>query len=176
MEALKEVQQYLSYLNQYAKDVRFDELKNNLKSNLNEDSSVQYLEKTSRIYGKYDFVISYTGAPLGKSTINRIVRRHARLANVKEIQPKGLRHSHASLLINELNANPLAVQKRLGYSDIQITLGTYSHLYPTIDREVADNLNGLIKIKTINKSLVVWNGNQHIKKKFSINELIFSVF
>jgi len=26
-------------------------------------------------------------------------------------------------LINELNANPLAVQKRLGHSDIQITLG-----------------------------------------------------
>lgn len=44
MEALKEVQQFSSYLNQYTKDVRFDELKNNLKSNLNEDSSVQYKE------------------------------------------------------------------------------------------------------------------------------------
>lgn len=114
--------------------------------------------------GKYDFVISYTSAPLGKSTINRIVRRHAKLANVKEIQPKGLRHSHASLLINELNANPLAVQKRLGHSDIQITLGTYSHLYPTIDREVADGLKNLISIKISDKSLVKWNGNQHIKK------------
>lgn len=65
--------------------------------------------------GKYNFVIPYTGVPLGKTTINRIVRRHAKLANVKEIQPKGLRHSHASLLINELNVNPLAVQKRLGH-------------------------------------------------------------
>lgn len=67
-------------------------------------------------------------------------------------------------MISELNANPLAVQKRLGYSDIQITLGTYSHLYPTIDKEVADNLKNIIKIKTSNKSLVKWNGNQMYKK------------
>ena len=112
------------------------------------------MEKHQEFIGKYDFGISYTGSPLGKSAINRVVRRHAKLAKVKEIQRKGLRHSHASLLINELNSNPLAVQKRLGYSDIQITLGTYSHLYPTIDRGVADNLKGLIKIKTTDKNLV----------------------
>ncbi|HFU5940243.1 Site-specific recombinase XerD [Enterococcus durans] len=132
---------------------------------LDEDtiSVLKEWKKHQEFIGKYDFVISYMGAPLGKSTINRIVRRHAKLAKVKEIQPKGLRHSHASLLINELNANPLAVQKRLGHSDIQITLGTYSHLYPTIDREVADGLKNLISIKTSDKSLVKWNGNQHIK-------------
>lgn len=132
---------------------------------LDEDtiSVLKEWKKHQEFIGKYDFVISYMGAPLGKSTINRILRRHAKLAKVKEIQPKGLRHSHASLLINELNANPLAVQKRLGHSDIQITLGTYSHLYPTIDREVADGLKNLISIKTSDKSLVKWNGNQHIK-------------
>lgn len=93
----------------------------------------------------------------------------------KEIQPKGLRHSHASLLINELNANPLAVQKQLGHSDIQITLGTYSHLYPTIDREVADNLKNIIQIKTSNKSLTNWNGNQYIKQKSDVNKKILNI-
>lgn len=92
-----------------------------------------------------------------------MVKRHARIAGVPEIPPKGLRHSHASLLINE-GVNPLAVQKRLGHSDIQITLGTYSHLYPTIDREVADNLSGKIKINTSTASLTNWNGNQAYKK------------
>ncbi|MBO0476680.1 site-specific integrase [Vagococcus sp. DIV0080] len=137
-----------------------------------DDDTISVLKawkKRQKFMGKYDFVISYTGAPLGKSTINRIVRRHAKLAHVKEIQPKGLRHSHASLLINELNANPLAVQKRLGHSDIQITLGTYSHLYPTIDREVADNLKNIIQIKTSNKSLVNWNGNQAYKMETKID-------
>lgn len=116
-------------------------------------------------HGNFDFIISYTGEPLGKSTIGRIIKRHAKLAGVREIQPKGLRHSHASLLINELKANPLAVQKRLGHSDIQITLGIYSHLYPTIDREVADQLGGKIEIKTAEKSLTKFNGNQSYKKE-----------
>lgn len=121
-------------------------------------------KKRQEDYGLSDFVISYTGEPLGRSTIGRIIKRHAKIAGVKEIQPKGLRHSHASLLINELNANPLAVQKRLGHSDIQITLGTYSHLYPTIDRDVADKLGGIMKIKTARDSLINWNGNQAYKK------------
>ena len=33
-------------------------------------------------------------------------------------------------------------------------LGTYSHLYTTIDREVADNLKNTINIKTSTKSLI----------------------
>lgn len=115
--------------------------------------------------GNYDFVISYTGDPLGKSTIGRIVKRHAKIAGVPSISPKGLRHSHASLLING-NINPLIVQKRLGHSDIGITLSVYSHLYPTVDREVADQLNGQINIKTSTDSKTNWNGNQHINKKF----------
>ncbi|MEQ7289922.1 tyrosine-type recombinase/integrase [Enterococcus gallinarum] len=114
-------------------------------------------------YGNFDFVISYTGEPIGKSTIGRIIKRHARLSGIPEIPPKGLRHSHASLLINA-GANPLAVQKRLGHSDIQITLGTYSHLYPTVDRDVADKLSGIIKIETAKDSLINWNGNQVYKK------------
>lgn len=121
-------------------------------------------QKRQQSIGKFNFVLSYTGEPLGKSTIGRIIKRHARIAGVPEITPKGLRHSHASFLINELGANPLAVQKRLGHSDIQITLGTYSHLYPTIDRDVADQLNGRINIKTAEKSLTNWNGNQVYKK------------
>ena len=120
-------------------------------------------KKRQESVGEYKFFISYTGEPIGKSTIGRVVKRHARIAGVPEIPPKGLRHSHASLLINE-GVNPLAVQKRLGHSDIQITLGTYSHLYPTIDREVADNLSGKIKINTSTASLTNWNGNQAYKK------------
>ncbi|GAQ19499.1 integrase [Oceanobacillus picturae] len=120
--------------------------------------------------GKYNFVLSYTGEPVGKSTIGRIVKRHAKIAGVKEISPKGLRHSHASFLINELNVNPLVVQKRLGHSDIQITLGVYAHLYPTIDSEIANQINGKIKIQTSSNSLLNnWNGNQYINRSNESN-------
>lgn len=131
-----------------------------------DDDTIKILKewkKRQESVGEYKFVISYTGESMGKSTIGRVVKRHAKIAGVSEIPPKGLRHSHASLLINE-GVNPLAVQKRLGHSDIQITLGTYSHLYPTIDREVADNLSGKIKINTSDVSLINWNGNQAYKK------------
>ncbi|WP_010651672.1 tyrosine-type recombinase/integrase [Oceanobacillus massiliensis] len=86
------------------------------------------------------------------------------------ITPKGLRHLHASFLINELNVNPLVVQKRLGYSDIQITLGVYAHLYPTIDSEIANQMNGKIKIQTSGNSLLNnWNGNQYINRSNESN-------
>ncbi|MCZ0704199.1 integrase [Natronobacillus azotifigens] len=130
-----------------------------------DDDTVKILkdwQSRQKEIGNYDFVISYTGEPLGKSTIGRIIKRHGKLAGVTPISPKGLRHSHASLLINS-GVNPLVVQKRLGHSDIQITLGVYSHLYPTVDREVADQLNGQVKIQTSDITLTNWNGNQHVK-------------
>ncbi|GEQ62013.1 hypothetical protein VL4N_13810 [Vagococcus lutrae] len=128
-----------------------------------DDDTIKILkewQKRQNSIGDFEFILSYTGEPLGKSAIGRIVKRHARIAGVPIISPKGLRHSHASFLINELKANPLAVQKRLGHSDVQITLSVYSHLYPTIDREVADQLGGKINIKTAEKQLTNWNGNQ----------------
>ncbi|WP_346655567.1 site-specific integrase [Lysinibacillus sphaericus] len=80
-----------------------------------------------------ELVLSYDGSPTWKSTIARIISRHAKLAGVKPIQAKGLRHSHASFLINEYNANPLIIKDRLGHEDIKTTLSTYSHLYPNIN-------------------------------------------
>lgn len=106
-----------------------------------------------------DFVLSYNGFPTHKTLINRIVKRHSELANVPKIQPKGLRHSHASLLINEYNANPLIIKQRLGHSDVQITLNVYSHLYPNIDDEVASQLTGSINIETASDSQTTWGGN-----------------
>lgn len=90
-------------------------------------------------------VLSYDGAPTWKSTIARIIKRHANLANVKPIQAKGLRHSHASFLINEYNTNPLIIKDRLGHEDIKTTLSTYSHLYPNVNFEIANNMSGAIK-------------------------------
>lgn len=42
-----------------------------------------------------------------KSKIARIIERYSRLAGVHRIQAKGLRHSHASYLINEFNVDIL---------------------------------------------------------------------
>lgn len=51
----------------------------------------------------HDFVFSYDGLPMIKVTIARMIARFAKLANVRRIQAKGLRHSYASYVINEFN-------------------------------------------------------------------------
>ena len=53
-------------------------------------------------------------------------------------------HSHASLLISKLGAQPKLVADRLGHEKIQTTLATYSHLYPDQARDLADQLNNLM--------------------------------
>lgn len=61
-----------------------------------------------------DFMFSYDGLPMIKSTIGRIIKRYSQFAGVTRIQAKGLRHSHASYLINEFNVSVLVLSQRMG--------------------------------------------------------------
>ncbi|MYV15965.1 tyrosine-type recombinase/integrase [Lactobacillus rossiae] len=67
---------------------------------------------------------------------------YSTLAKVRRITVHGLRHSHVSLLIS-LGENSLQIKERLGHEDIETTLGTYGHLYPNSNFEVAKKLNGI---------------------------------
>lgn len=95
---------------------------------------------TSRLYGmmKTDRLFMVT-----KSYLEHEMLRGVELSGVKKIRLHDLRHSHASLLISKLGAQPLMVAERLGHEKIQTTLNTYSHLYPNQARDLADQLNGL---------------------------------
>ncbi|GAB0301761.1 hypothetical protein JPSP37_23210 [Staphylococcus pseudintermedius] len=46
-----------------------------------------------------------------------------------------------------MGENPLIIKDRLGHEDIETTLGTYGHLYPNSNFEVANKLNGAISFK-----------------------------
>ncbi|MDF2910443.1 MAG: site-specific integrase [Sporolactobacillus laevolacticus] len=98
-----------------------------------------------------------------KSTLSRIIGRYAKLANVHRIQAKGLRHSHASYLINEFNVSVLVLSKRMGHSSPEITLKYYSNLWSGINELIAEEMTGNVKIKTATKSAVQFNRNQAIK-------------
>ena len=111
-----------------------------------------------------DFIFSYDGLPMLKSTISRIIKRYAKIAHVKPIQAKGLRHSHASLLINELNVSVLILSKRLGHSSPEITLKHYSHLWDGADEAITNEMVGIINVSFPSSSLVHFNGNQSISK------------
>lgn len=114
-------------------------------------------------HGNIRFIISYDGAPLLRSTLSRILKRYARLAGVKEIDAKGLRHSHASYLIAEMNCDVLTVSQRLGHSSPDITLRYYAHMFPRNDRIVADKLAHSMNITPAKSSRISFNGNQNVK-------------
>ena len=105
-----------------------------------------------------DFIFSYDGL------ISRIIKRYANLAHVKPIQAKGLRHSHASFLINELNVSVLILSKRLGHSSPEITLKHYSHLWDGADEVITNEMAGIINVSFPSASLIQFNGNQAISK------------
>lgn len=92
---------------------------------------------------KCRFILSFDGFPTNKCRLPRALAKLAELAGLPTIRVHDLRHSHASLLIH-MGASPLLIKERLGHENIETTLGTYAHLYPDTDREIASRLDGLL--------------------------------
>lgn len=111
-----------------------------------DDCTLRYLKEWRNVQQnliKTNFVMSYNGIPTQKHTISHAIDRYAKMAGIHRIRIHALRHSHASLLIS-MGENPLIIKDRLGHEDIETTLGTYGHLYPHSNYEVANKLNGII--------------------------------
>lgn len=121
-------------------------------------------QKEIGLGGEEDFIFSYDGLPMLKSTIGRIINRYSKFAGVKKIQAKGLRHSHASYLINEHNVSVLVLSQRMGHSSPEITLKHYSHMWSGADTEIAAKITGNINIRTAESTKIKFNGNQSLKK------------
>ena len=58
---------------------------------------------------------------------------------VKRIRIHDLRHSHVAYLI-ELGFSTVEIAERLGHENISVT-STYSHLYPSKQRSMAEKMN-----------------------------------
>lgn len=131
-----------------------------------DDDTIYHLQKWKMIQNKNilsKYVLSHNGFPTNKSTAKHIIERHSKIAGVHRIKTHALRHSHASLLIS-LGENALIVRDRLGHEDIETTLGTYGHLYPNTNRDVADKLKNLVTITQNNITDRKLVSNQFIKR------------
>lgn len=71
---------------------------------------------------------------ISTSTIDRRFEKYVAESGVKKIRIHDFRHSHASYLINR-GIIVSVVAARLGHSDVATTLNTYSHLFPTTEKE-----------------------------------------
>ncbi|MER3399046.1 MAG: site-specific integrase [Chloroflexota bacterium] len=76
------------------------------------------------------------GQPIPGQSLRRGLKQVLKRAGLPAIRFHDLRHTHATLLLVG-GVNPRVVQERLGHTQVGITLGTYSHVLPDLQREAA---------------------------------------
>jgi len=65
-------------------------------------------------------------------------------AGLPNVRFHDLRHTAATLML-EGGLHPKVVQERLGHASITLTLDTYSHVAPSMDRDAADAMDDLLR-------------------------------
>ena len=80
--------------------------------------------------------------PVTKSYLSHEMIRGCKKTGVKKIRIHDIRHSHASLLINQ-GCDALMLADRLGHEKVSTTLNTYSHLFPHKQQELVHSLESL---------------------------------
>lgn len=94
-----------------------------------------------RDYYDHDLIIcTRDGRPMIPRNLRKEFYHLAEKLGLPKIRFHDLRHTHATMLIQQ-NVNVKLISERLGHTDIQTTLNTYSHVLPNMQREVADKLD-----------------------------------
>lgn len=88
---------------------------------------------------------NFSGEPFSQRTV---LEHHFKPALKRAELPESLRlydlrHTHASLLLLA-GVHPKVVSERLGHATIQITLDTYSHVLPSLQRDASDVVDKML--------------------------------
>lgn len=93
---------------------------------------------TISTYMDYDLVCCYkNGEPVKPRRVTEMFELLTKKADLPKIRFHDLRHSHASMLLNN-GVNAKIGAERLGHSSVQIFLDRYSHLLPDMQRNAVD--------------------------------------
>lgn len=85
--------------------------------------------------------ISETGTPLIEGHWReRVFKKILEKAKIRQIRIHDLRHTYASLLIQD-NRSLAYIKDQLGHHSIQVTVDIYGHLVPGANKEVVDSLD-----------------------------------
>lgn len=96
------------------------------------------------MYSDIDLVAcTEVGTPCNPSNLLRVFKRFISQASVPKIRFHDLRHTHATLLLQQ-GVNPKVVAERLGHADTRLTLDTYSHLMPNIQKDAAKKFGEIL--------------------------------
>ncbi len=90
---------------------------------------------------------SEVGSILEDKRVHHTFWRICERAGLPKIRPYDLRHSSASLLL-AAGVHPKVVAERLGHSNVNLTLNTYSHVLPNLQQDAANTLEAMLRRAT----------------------------
>ncbi len=83
---------------------------------------------------------SLEGTALEERNVRHVFKRMLEQAELRQIRIHDLRHTFASLLLQQ-GESVVYVKEQLGHASIQITVDTYGHLIPGANRGAVDRLD-----------------------------------
>ena len=83
------------------------------------------------------------GKPLDGGNVTRDFKRLLEKAGLPPLRFHDLRHSCASFLLAQ-GVGPRVVMEILGHSQISLTMNTYAHVLPSLQKEAAHRMNALL--------------------------------
>ena len=93
-----------------------------------------------RNYNANNLVFTFKdGTPIRPSYATKNFKKLLNKLNMKNYRFHDLRHTHATFLLQE-GINPKVVQERLGHANIRMTLDTYSHVIPSMQKKAVKKL------------------------------------
>ena len=92
------------------------------------------------------------GTPLDCSNVLKAYKKCLKEAGLPNLRFHDLRHTAATLMLQE-GINPKIVQERLGHADISLTLNTYSHVLPSMQKEAAEKMDELLTLVEVSDEL-----------------------
>jgi integrase len=106
------------------------------------------LEERMKLGGDYANIDLVFATELGTPISSKNLRdRHFKplmaKADLPEIRLYDLRHTTATLLLSA-GENPKVVSERLGHASIVLTLDTYSHVLPSMQRDATTKIEGML--------------------------------
>ena len=113
---------------------------------LRDHKASQETEKllAGKLLQESDLVFSQPdGKPLLPDTVSHAFTALARHMGLDGIHFQSARHTHATLLLKK-NTHPAVVMQRLGHSSITVTINTYSHVMPSLQKGAAKDFDAIV--------------------------------
>ncbi|MHB9112753.1 MAG: tyrosine-type recombinase/integrase [Thermoleophilia bacterium] len=85
------------------------------------------------------------GFPMNPGRLSKTFLEIVRKSGVPRVRFHDLRHTHATLLIQQ-GINPKVVSERLGHASVSTTLDTYSHVLPDTQAEAARKIDTALSL------------------------------